>query len=534
MSEPGLHYEVPTLAQNALQPTVFMDSTGLTAVTALESAVGLILDTKYGALRGPELRSTGAVALLGSATVATYNTGTGAGSVTRVDASNQSYITVGGLGSNGWAELTITNTAATSLLIRSASVAGTTLYTLTTGATATNLKVQASTDGTLYFTASSAATVSFTLTSIRSLPGNHASQSSAGARPTYTARVNRVLTVFSSWTKTNAGTGVAPTVTDNYGSIAAPDGTFTAARVQFDRGAGTTVSDISYIANGSESVKGNTGRVWARTTDGSSQTISYRPGRLTGVTETLNGTWRQLSAVDETSGTNSFQILLYGNGGGAQTRDILLWHPDWRPTWMLTNAAFPDYQEVRSSTDYDAIGFPHRIVGNGTSHFMSTTLDMSGTDKVTVVAGVTKNSDSATGILCEFTASLSTNNGAFYLLSASGPGPNYSVASKGSSAASATTGSLFAAPHTGVVGLTSDIAADSLACRVNTSQSATSVSDQGTGNYASSTLYLFSSGGTSFFFNGGFSSLTVRGTSITTSLLTSLESYTKRLAKLVY
>ena len=63
-------------------------------------------------------------------------------------------------------------------------------------------------------------------------------------------RVQNLVTTSSQafstgWTKTNGGTGSACTITDNFAT--APDGTLTASRLQFDRGAGTTSTDISSI-----------------------------------------------------------------------------------------------------------------------------------------------------------------------------------------------------------------------------------------------------------------------------------------------
>ena len=48
-----------------------------------------------------------------------------------------------------------------------------------------------------------------------------------------------------NWSKYGSGTGVAPTVTSNY--AISPDGTLNASRVQFDKGTGTTGSDMSIL-----------------------------------------------------------------------------------------------------------------------------------------------------------------------------------------------------------------------------------------------------------------------------------------------
>jgi hypothetical protein len=63
---------------------------GTSGVFVWGAQVELVPDANL--VLGSELSSTGVIGLVGSATAATYNTGTGAGSVTRVDASNQSYV----------------------------------------------------------------------------------------------------------------------------------------------------------------------------------------------------------------------------------------------------------------------------------------------------------------------------------------------------------------------------------------------------------------------------------------------------------
>ena len=51
----------------------------------------------------------------------------------------------------------------------------------------------------------------------------------------------------SSWSKISSGTGTAPIVTANY--AISPSGELNASRIQFDKGSGTTQSDISILAD---------------------------------------------------------------------------------------------------------------------------------------------------------------------------------------------------------------------------------------------------------------------------------------------
>ena len=138
-------------------------------------------------------------------------------------------------------------------------------------------------------------------------------------------------------------------------------------------------------------------------------------------------------------------------------------------------------------------------------------IDFSGTDKMTVWAGVQKLSDAAQAMLLE----LSTNAGATpnsFSLQAPGPGTSFRFVSGGSLTAAGiadTTG--FPAPTARVLTGIGDISGDRSTLQVNGTQAAQSTADQGTGNYSNNPVYLFRRGGTSLPFNGIFTGLIVRG-----------------------
>ena len=60
----------------------------------------------------------------------------------------------------------------------------------------------------------------------------------------------------SAWSKFGAGTGVVPTVTPDFGT--SPDGTLSASRVQFNKGSGTSVGDMSVIFDSAQTSSGAT------------------------------------------------------------------------------------------------------------------------------------------------------------------------------------------------------------------------------------------------------------------------------------
>lgn len=110
----------------------------------------------------PELRGLGTVALLGAATAATYDPVSGVGSVTRVDASNQSYVSFPVVNGRTYA---LNITAAQTVLIRN-TVGGVAIFTASGGTTSTGIITGAS--GAIVITFSGASgTANFTVNSLR-------------------------------------------------------------------------------------------------------------------------------------------------------------------------------------------------------------------------------------------------------------------------------------------------------------------------------------------------------------------------------
>ena len=232
--------------------TQFTDSAGTTPVTKVTDPVGLTLDRRFGLYRGPQLLTSGAIGLTGSATAATYSTTTGAGTVTRVDASNQSWVQFSGLTAGRSYQITVSGVSGGTLQVRDGSVTGTVIASTTSG---TPCLVTA-TGTTITLTASAAATVAFTVTQIQWLPGNHRIQSTSGSRKTLSARYNLLLatatmatqnvtTVATSYKLSFTGTG---TVTLSGTSTAGPlVGTGASVRVSltFTPTAGTLTLTVS-------------------------------------------------------------------------------------------------------------------------------------------------------------------------------------------------------------------------------------------------------------------------------------------------
>jgi hypothetical protein len=194
---------------------------------------------------------------------------------------------------------------------------------------------------------------------------------------------------------------------------------------------------------------------------------------------------------------------------------------------LNTGATRGAYQNVVSAFDITESGqrdcFGVRADGTDDG-YQTANINFSNTPAITVFAAVRKLSDAATGILCELTTSIDSNNGAFALTSPSALGANsYRFSSKGTSIANAGTGVFAAAPDTAVLTGIANISNDIATLRRNGVVVETSASDQGTGNFSNAVLHLFRRGGTSLPFNGNLYALIVAGGSYPLSTIQRVE-----------
>ena len=166
---------------------------------------------------------------------------------------------------------------------------------------------------------------------------------------------------------------------------------------------------------------------------------------------------------------------------------------------------------------------------DGIDDSMSTaSIDFSGGDKMTVVAGVRKLSDAATAVVCELSAIIDSNVGSFGITAPGVGGSikfglNYRGTTAGQTIGPNTTA--FNAPFTAVDTVKLSISEDVAILRLNGTQAATAATDQGTGNFGNYPLYIGRRGGTSLPFNGHLYSLIVRGAQSTDAQIVAAETY---------
>lgn len=156
-------------------------------------------------------------------------------------------------------------------------------------------------------------------------------------------------------------------------------------------------------------------------------------------------------------------------------------------------------------------------------------IDFTGTDKMTVWAGVRKNSDAAVGMLIELGTTVALA-GAFNMRVPRGAGvPALDVTSTATGSAFATgVGTLPSAPITFVVSSGMDFSAalgSEIVTRVNGAAQAANTGDAGSGNFGNLPLYVGRRAGSSQPLNGRIYSLIIRGAASSAARIATGETY---------
>jgi hypothetical protein len=283
-------------------------------------------------------------------------------------------------------------------------------------------------------------------------------------------------------------------------------------------------------------------------TSGSRPKLTARNNLLLGTTALSTQTVPCLASQHTLSFQGTGTVTLSGAstagplvGTGANDRVSLTFTPTagnvtFTVSGSVTNAqleygpAFTRYQRVTTATDYDAAGFPHRLLFDGVDDFLSTaSTDFSATDKMTIVSGVTKFSNASAQIIAELSTSVLTYAGTFYLMTNDGGAGPWSSLSRGSATlvgGQAGYDNTSAVDAT-VISATHDIAGDLSVLRRGGVNGTNGTADKGTGNFGNHPMYFGRRAGTSLPFNGEWSSLIIRGAA--TADVTPAESFAANL-----
>lgn len=498
----------------------FQDVGGTTAA-AVGQPTGLVLDKSKGLVLGPELRGNGAVGLQGAATAATFNTSTGAGTLTRVDGSNQSYVTWTTLASGAFYKITITNTGAVGLFLRTGGIASGAPTFVNPSQTITAY-IPAS-GNSITISALANGSGAFTIVSFKSIAGNHITAPAATNRPTHSRMpaggVRNIISNSAFSGGISGSTGTLPTGWSSSG-VGTPPVIYAASTEFGGQSFSVTTSNSS---DRFTLAQGFTGA--ANTTYTASVVVDFTSGTgvqlfqlINWVTTPAGSTVTYLLDGASVAGSISMPtgrhiiaatVAIAGTGGGltlrigSGTSQVVNMAATFYAPQFELGSARTAYQRVTSAYDVTQAGIPdlYYWAFDGTDdYFVSGNIDFSGSDKIAVWAAVRKTSDAALAFIAELSASAAGNAGTFSLTAPQSASASFGFNSRGTSASLSNavyTNAAVAAPYTAVLSGIADIGGDTAKLRVNGVQSGLSTTDQGTGNFGSYPLYVGRRGGSS-------------------------------------
>jgi hypothetical protein len=510
---------------------LYQDSAGTTPVTVLGQPVGLALDKSRGALTNATAATVNenfASGGTGWSGQAGWTVSTGQASVNSSVAGSTYLRTSAPSIVGAMYRITFTISSISGGPISAAAGTNNGTLSRTTPGTYTEYLVANSTAGVGVYASGSTVVGTVTNVSAVLVPGVHAIQPTSASRPALDARVN--LLTYSEQFDNAAWSKTAVTVTAN--NAAAPDGTTTADLItpaastayhavnqNIAMVVGTAYTVLAYFKQtvggaryGYLLIGGNNKTGVFDTQTG---TVTFTSAGISSASMLSVGNGWYLCVMTLTAASGDSNVFMgpttsatTGNAATAATDTILLWGADVR---LATDAAYP-YQRVVTATDYADVGVPRSFLHDGfdDGSYTASSLDLSGTDKVTVWAGVYKNSDAATGIMYEHSADTNTNDGSFRATIVAGE-PRYYFLSKGTTQNGVATGTGFAAPISSVMTGIADIAAPNVAIRVNGVQQVASSASQGAGNYGNRVFYIGRRGNTTLPFNGKIYTIIIRG-----------------------
>ncbi len=472
LGEPGVWYDPSDLT------TLFQDAAGTTPVTTPAQPVGLVLDKSQGLVLGPELVTNG--------TFDTNTTGWEAVAGTIAAVSGRLRVSYGT--PNPFARQGVSCVIGQTYLLTGKYFGVSETTRIYVGDSNTGANPQ----GIVDFTGDGSATVRFRATaatmwiiasgrslttgefvefdniSVKLLPGNHATQSTAASRPTYGVvpkggRRNLLLATDTMATQSATVTAAAHTLSfTGTGTV-----TLTGASIAgplIGTGAGNRVS-LTFTPTAGSLTMTVLGSVTLAQLELGSTATAYQ---------------RVVSQYDVTeAGVQSLSYLSF----------------DGVDDFLVTNTITP------------------------------------GIDKAQVFAGVRKLTDAVAGILLESSSNAGANNGALYVVTGPDPlaANRYSGATRGSASFSGNntaTTNLGNAPDQAVLSLTHDIAGDLTTIRRNGVAGTSSTVDLETGNFLAYPLYIGRRNGTSAPFNGHIYSLITRfGANLSAEQITSTETW---------
>ena len=550
--------------------TLFQLSDAVTAATQPGDPVGLIIDSRNGGLSnlGPDLVTNGTFAADSDWTKgANWTIGSGVATKTGGAANNLTQTIASTAGA--WYRLTIDVTRTAGTLTVSLGTSGTT-YAISASGTYTFMILAGSSTQTLTLAGDSSFAGTVDNVVARNVPGNHLYQPVSGSRGTLsrepeslagtTGGKRNLLTNTEQFDNNAAWVKYQSSISAN--ATAAPDGTMTADSfvdsavtqehncyqssttttatfsVYAKANARTTVGLRAYsnvnefytaifdLQNGTVTLDNETGTTFSSTVSAITSvgngwyrcSISYV--RTSGLTYHVIDL---CNTTNPTLGTGGSQTYL-GNGTG-----IYIWGAQ-----LETGSTATAYQ--RNTTQYDCTESGKRdcwaIDFDGSDDsYLTSSVDFSGTDKMTVWAGVWQpTTPSAENCIVELSAVYVSNNGSFIINS--NTAPNIGFAARGTSTAFYVPSVSF--PSTNILSCGFNIAGATIASqiipRINAQLSQSNSSGvTGSGNFGNYPLYIGRRNNTNLPFRGRIYGLIIRGAATTDAKVREFEKYVARI-----
>jgi hypothetical protein len=506
----------------AVGPSIsaYQENTGITPVTApgqgaADCVIGFLVDKRLG----------GRNALGAELAPATVNFENAFWTASSATPTGNSFTTAGAGGMSTTASLvvaakyyevvmTLANSSTVSLRTSGAGA------DLVTFAAAASREVRAiiNAAGTAFYIRNAAAgTTTVTALSVRELPGNHATQATTASKPVLSARYNQFVSSedvsTASWTKTEC-TASGNTLT---GSV----NTGIQRRIQQVVTTGTAPSKITFrLKMGTQryvqlyAINDGTPCINFDLQTGTLATIGGSGGAIT---DAGNGYYDCSLTWTGSGGTVALGYLVFvdslaaarGATHSTASTTLLFARADLR-TSADAALSIPAYQRVVDASNYDTASFPCRIKFDGFDDSLQTAaVDFTGTDKMTVVAGIQKLSDAAGGIVAELSSS-SVNPGICSVRAPTSSGANnFSFQNRGVSTGSAT--AVLAAPTIQVLTGQGNIGGNTATLRLNGAVAATNTDAQGGGNYGNYVINVGRRNAASAPLNAYLTRLIIRG-----------------------
>ena len=175
----------------------------------------------------------------------------------------------------------------------------------------------------------------------------------------------------------------------------------------------------------------------------------------------------------------------------------------------------------------DANGKYYLAHTGGNTWMHTNNINMTGTDKVSIFAGLKKLASTA-GIFAEFSANFNSNNGSFYFVVGTDVTVDgISSASRGTALISSLHRAVLAYGNNVklVTAVTHNISGDLSTIRGNGVAGTSGSADKGAGNFGNYPFYLFRRAGTSLQFDGDFYGLIIRGAMSDASQIVNTEQW---------